>query len=123
MSGNRILIDAADVAPPTSVFVRTTVTSSERLSLVALAKKFVTFQAETSDVYVAFGTGSVSASASATSTVSSEVASAASGGTVHIKAGTERTFRIPSAVTHCAHISADTSGKFRFFDSTGPGEM
>ena len=121
---NHILIEAADVGAPSSVFCRATVTSSERIAIPSsMSKRFVTFQAQTSAVFIAFGTGSITASASATASLSSEVPTAAATSTILIAAGTEKTFRIPSSVTHFAHISADTSGFLRFFNSTGPGEV
>lgn len=119
-----LLNQAADVAPSTAIFARTTVTSSERIAIPAsFAKQFITFQAETSAVYIAWGTGAVTADRTARSALGSEIPTAATNGTLTIPAGSERTYRIPAAVTHFAHISADALGVLRFWNSTGAGEI
>lgn len=120
MTVDNITRKSADVAGPSSIFARTTVTSSERVAIpAAFVGNFITFQAQTSDVFIAFGTSGVTASASA---VSADTNTAAVNGTLYIPAGQERTYRINQAVTHFAHISANTSGILRWANTTGPGE-
>lgn len=114
---------AADCTAPMAVYARTTVTNDEVVAIPTSFKyDFITFQAETSGVYLAFGTSaSVAADPAARSATVSPLV-AATGGCLFVPAGSERTFRIPSTATHFAHISADALGVLRFFNSTGPGE-
>lgn len=108
---------ATDAAPSGTPYERNTVTSAELLVIPsALRGKFVRFSAETSDVFIRFGTSdSVTVAASAVSTEdgSGNLTGAATTPHLHLPAGQSEQFRLRADWTHLAHISADTSGKLR----------
>mgnify|MGYP007044002834 CR=1 FL=1 len=113
---------ALDFAPSADVYVKATVTSSERITIPAsMIGRFVTFQADTSAVFLKFGAGAVTAANTAVSSGTTSIA-AATNGCIKLAAGDSLSFKIPSTITDFAHISADTSGYLRFWDSTGSGE-
>lgn len=107
---------AADACISGTPYARTTVTDDEVLVIPdEMVGKFCWFQAVTSDVAVRFGDSSVSVAISARSSESSGVLTAeGSEPHLYIVAGTTVQWRIPSDVTHMAHVSEDTSGVFRF---------
>jgi len=115
---------AADRTAPLAIYARTTVMNDEVIEIPStFNKKFITFQAEASAVKLAFGTSvAVAADPAARSVLTGNLPAAAVSGCLDVPANSERTYRIPSNCTHFAHISADTSGVLRFFNSTGPGE-
>lgn len=112
-----------DVAPPRTVYVKATIATSQRITIpAALIGKFVTFQAETSAVFIKFGTGAVTVSATAPSTGSPPAIAADATSGARIGPGEKLEVKLSSTDTDFAHISADANGFLRFWDSTGPGE-
>jgi hypothetical protein len=118
---------AYDVAPGDEVFARTTVVTAERIALPAsMRNKYCTFIAETVDVWIRFGDGTVVVDEAATSGLTNEVPSE-DGGEPHlyIPAGTQQSIRLDfeAGWTHFSHISTATSGLLRFGSSTGVGNI
>lgn len=108
---------AIDPAPSGSPYERATVTSAEVVAIpAALVGNFVRFSAETSDVFIRFGTSnSVSvAAAAASSKIGDDLTSVSTSAHLHIVAGQSEQVRLRGDWTHLAHISADTSGRLRF---------
>ncbi len=108
-------------SPPTTVYARATVTSSERLTLPAdCIGKYVSFEAEGQDIWIVFGAGALTASKTAVSSLGGTTPAAATNGTWLIPAGQTRRWRIPTkGVTDLAHISGATTGFLRIYPSTG----
>ena len=124
---------AASMAPPFQMYVLATVSSSQAIQLPSAFKnKYATFVAEGLDVFIRFGTATLTASSTAVSTVTSNVPAVATNGTYLIPAGTERHFDMRNVIgtdpisaggsnsdIWFAHISSGTSGFLRFFPSEG----
>lgn len=115
---------AADACPSGDPYAVATVTSSTRYTIPdAMAGKFCWFQAVTSDVAVRFGGSSVDVAISARSSVSTE-ALTAEGSEPHlylVAGAPAMSVRLDASWTKMAHISADTSGVFRFGPAQGDG--
>lgn len=119
--------EAAEVRPPieSGFHCRATVTSSERWAIPSAWRgHYVTFQAEGVAVFLLFGGASVAASASAVSTLSTEVLTAVATASLLIPANGERHIYVPTtgeaaAITHLAHIAAATTGFLRAYRSSG----
>lgn len=125
---------ASDYAPceaaastTAGVHVLATVASTTRIKIPAnWFDKYVTFQAQGLDVFLAFGGSGVTVSLTSVSTVSSEEMTSLATNAYLLPAGQERNFRFQRAaaqegVTHFAHISTGTSGFLRMIETTGEG--
>lgn len=113
---------AADACPGDSAYQRPTTATAAVLEIpAAMRGKFVRFSAETSDVYIRFGTSvSVNVDNTADSTVASNALTEdTTTPHLHVVAGQSEQLRLQAAWTHFAHISADANGKLRFALWTG----
>lgn len=132
MSYTAAMAMAADYTPceaaastVAGVHVLATVASTTRIQIPAnWFDKFVTFQAQGLDVFLAFGGSGVTVSLTSVSTVSSEVMTSVATNAYMIPAGQERNFRFQRSAategcTHFAHISSGTTGFLRMIETTG----
>lgn len=124
---------ALDVAPPVEglVYVRATVTGTAELCELPAptldtadsGAEYWTFEADTSDVWILFGTDdTVVVARNAVSTLTGATLTAADTSGYHIQAGKALSARIPKIYTHFSHISLNTSGFLRFYESGGNGQ-
>lgn len=114
-----LLNEAADACPGDNSYERQTVTSAEVCAIPSdMVGKFCRFSAETSDVWIRFGTSDAvtvdATQVSARDNDTKELTPHAATAHLHIVAGTSEQFRLQGDWTHLAHISADTSGLLRF---------
>jgi hypothetical protein len=112
---------AADISYGTP-YARATVTAHEVIEIPSAERgKFWHFHAETSDVWIRFGTSaSVEVDPSARSTLNTATLSASGKEAhLHVAAGATEPVRLDKAWTHFAHESADTSGVLRFGPAQG----
>ena len=125
---------ATAVTAPGKVYVRNAVAVAEVLQLATADwdSNWITVQAETDDVFVKFGTTSASVSGINPAAVSGATTPVdpATGGCLHVPAGTQKEFylrdwvKLTSQGIFMAHISsAVTTGKIRFYKSSGPREL
>jgi hypothetical protein len=122
-------VKAASVSSPVEVYVRTTVAASEVIELPDEFKhNWITLQADGEDVYVAFGTATLTADDGALSALGPPIAPAVNG-VAHIPDGTSirvdltrlyNTEHASRGTIFLAHISpVGAAGVLRFWRSSG----
>jgi hypothetical protein len=110
---------AADACPgDTPYCLATTATANgQRITIPAeMVGKFCWFGAQTLDVFIRFGTGSLQVDATQVTTLSSEDVDVAGAKVPHlfVPAGSVVHWRLDAGWTKMCHISSGTSGFFRF---------
>ena len=128
-----IEIAATAVKAPGKVWVRNAVAVAEILELDTndWNNAWITVQAETDDVFVRFGTTAATATPDpATVSLVGPPATPATDGCLHVPAGSTREYylrdfvRLASEKIFLGHIStAVTTGKIRFYKSSGPRDL
>tara|TARA_B100000530_G_scaffold327972_1_gene268300 strand:+ start:548 stop:946 length:399 start_codon:yes stop_codon:yes gene_type:complete len=128
-----IEIAAAAVKAPGKVWVRSAVAVAEILELDIndWDDAWITVQAETDDIFIRFGTTAATATPDPTTvSAAGPPATPATNGCLHVPAGSTREYYLRDFVKlsgegiFLGHIStAVTTGKIRFYKSSGPRDL